>query len=197
MKGTFITLYGINNIGKTTHAKWLVAKLREEGFSAEYIKYPHYDVEPSGPMINSVLRSEKQTISEEELQMWYTLNRFQFEPELHEMLERCDFVVAEDYIGTGLAWGTAKGADLEWLKQLNRHLMKEDIAVLLDGERFLQAKEKTHVHETNDELMERCRKVHLQLGEEYNWPVVKANQKKEEVQQAIWEIIESRAKQFI
>jgi len=194
MKGKFITLYGINNIGKTTHAKWLVANLRSEGYSAEYIKYPHYDVEPTGPMINNILRSEKQTISEEELQMWYTLNRFQFEPKLREMLEKYNYVVAEDYIGTGLAWGTAKGADLDWLKQLNKHLLKEDIAVLLDGERFLQAKEKIHVHESNDELMKRCREVHLELAEEYNWPIVQANHTKEEVQQSIWEIISHHPK---
>lgn len=194
MRGTFITFYGINNIGKTTHAQWLVEKFQQEGYSAVYIKYPHYDLAPSGPLINSVIRSEEQYISEEELQMWYTINRFQFEPELKQLLTINDFVVAEDYVGTGLAWGHAKGVDLDWLKTINRPLISEDISIMLDGERFLHAKEKTHVHENNDALMKRCREVHLELAKEFSWPVINTNQSKDTVRQEVWEIVTGHSK---
>ncbi|MBI5754595.1 hypothetical protein HZA41_00065, partial [Candidatus Peregrinibacteria bacterium] len=77
-RGKFITFYGINNIGKTTHARRLCRRLVDRGIRAEFLKYPIYSIEPTGSFLNKILRSgAKQTISEEELQMWFALNRFQ------------------------------------------------------------------------------------------------------------------------
>lgn len=163
-----ITIYGINNIGKTTQAKKLVERLIAEGYEAEYVKYPVYDVEPSGPFINEVLRGGKE-ISERELQMWFAVNRHQFEPQLKKWLDGGKIVVAEDYTGTGIAWGTVKGADTKWLEVVNEGLVKEDVALMLDGERFVGAMEEGHVHETNFDFMQRSKEVHAMLAEKYGW----------------------------
>ena len=105
----FITLYGINNIGKTTHTVRLVKRLKKAGYDAVRIKYPVYDVHPSGDFLNKVLRSgESQMLSEEELQLWFVLNRTQFQPILKGWLDAGKIVVAEDYTGTGIAWGTTQ-----------------------------------------------------------------------------------------
>jgi len=48
--GKFIVLYGINNLGKTTQTRILVDKLKLHGLKAEYLKYPVYDLAPSGPI---------------------------------------------------------------------------------------------------------------------------------------------------
>lgn len=183
----FITLYGINNIGKSTQAKRLVEKLKAEGRDAVYVKFPVYDVEPTGRYLNEFLRSgEAQKVSEEELQMWFTLNRYQFQPILQKWLVEGKIVVAEDYTGTGLAWGTVKGANTAWLESLNEGLVKEDLAILLDGERFGHAAEKEHIHESNDEFMKRSRQVHLELGEKYGWIKVPVEGNAEEVGQRVW-----------
>lgn len=167
----FITLYGINNIGKTTQAKRLVERLRAEGYETEYVKYPVYDVEPSGPYINSYLRGDAE-MTEDELQMWFAINRHQFEPTLKGWLAEGKVVVAEDYRGTGIAWGTTKGADTNWLEMINSHLLDEDLVIMLDGARFVEAKESGHAHEDNDEFMARSREVHTNLAEKYGWNVV-------------------------
>ena len=193
MKGKFIVFYGINNLGKTTQAKKLVDYLNEKGVKAEYLKYPVYELEPSGSFINNVLRgSKKQEISEEELQLWYVLNRFQYQPVLKQKLEEGVTVVAEDYSGTGVAWGVAKGADEEWLVNLNKPLLKEDVALLFDGERFLQAKEENHLHESNDELMKKSREVHLSLAEKFGWIKINANDSIEVVFRNILKALEER-----
>lgn len=187
----FITLYGINNIGKSTQAKRLVDRLKAEGRDAVYVKYPVYDTEPTGRYLNEFLRSGgAQTISEEELQMWFTLNRYQFQPTLQKWLAEGKIVVAEDYTGTGLAWGTVKGASTEWLENLNEGLVKEDLAILLDGERFGHAAEKEHIHESNDEFMKRSRQIHLELGEKYGWVKVPVEGNAEEVGQRVWALVE-------
>jgi len=193
MKGKFIVFYGINNLGKTTQAKKLVDYLNEKGFKAEYLKYPVYDLPFSGSFINEVLRSgKKQVISEEELQLWYVLNRFQYESVLKAKLEQGIIIVAEDYSGTGIAWGTAKGADEQWLVNLNKPLLKEDVSILFDGERFLSAKEKGHLHESNDELMKKCRQVHLELSKKFGWKKINANESIEVVFNKILEILKEK-----
>ncbi len=188
----FITIYGVNNIGKTTQAKMLVDRLRQEGYEAVYVKYPVYEVEPTGKFLNKFLRSGgPQEISEEELQMWFTLNRHQFEPTLKEWLKEGKIVVAEDYTGTGIVWGTVKGADTRWLCELNRSLIKEDLAILLDGERRLDAKEEKHIHETDEELMKRSRQVHLELGERFSWIKIPVQESKEETHELVWQVVKS------
>ncbi|OGJ46289.1 hypothetical protein A3J23_02275 [Candidatus Peregrinibacteria bacterium RIFCSPLOWO2_02_FULL_48_14] len=186
----FITLYGINNIGKSTQALRLVERLKAEGFDAVYVKFPVYDVEPTGVYLNQFLRSgEAQNISEEELQMWFAMNRFQFEPTLREWLKDGKVVVAEDYTGTGIAWGMVKGASKEWLESLNRPLIKEDLAVLLDGERFVHATEEGHIHETNEEFMKLARQIHLELGEAYGWVKIPVQPTKDETEALVWEVV--------
>ena len=186
----FITLYGINNIGKTTQAKRLVERLKAQGHEAIYVKYPVYDVEPTGRYLNEFLRSGgAQNITEEELQMWFTLNRYQVQPALQQWLAEGKIVVAEDYTGTGLAWGNVKGASLAWLENLNQGLVKEAVAILLDGERFGHAAETGHIHESNDEFMKRSRQIHLELGEKYGWIKVPVEGNADQVEAAIWSVV--------
>lgn len=189
MRGKFITLYGINNIGKTTQAKRLVEKLRGAGLKAEYIKYPIYDLAPTGPLINEVLRSGEQKISEDELQMWFVMNRYQFQPSLIAMLEDGVNVVAEDYIGTGIAWGMAKGLEESFLECVNGKLIKEDLAILMEGVRDATAIEDGHVHEKNEELIEKCRAIFTKLGEKYGWEKVLVDSDWDVTTERLWEVV--------
>jgi dTMP kinase len=180
-RGKFIVIYGMNNIGKSTQAKKVVDYLKEKGLQVEYLKYPVYDT-PTGHEINTILRSDaKQELSEEEFQSLYYENRKEFQPNLLKKLEQGITIVSEDYTGTGLVWGSVKGASLDWLKKLNEDLLVEDLAILLDGERFLQGKEEKHLHEANDDFMRAARVKHLELAREFDWKVVPANRRVKEV----------------
>lgn len=186
-----ITIYGINNIGKTTQSKRLVGRLKREGYDAAYVKYPVYDVEPTGHYLNDFLRSgDAQEISEEELQMWFCLNRYQFQPTLKEWLDAGKIVVAEDYVGTGIVWGTVKGADTEWLESLNQYLLKTDLAILLDGEQIMDAIEEGHLHEGSLDLMKRSRQVHLELGEKYGWAKIPVQEEIADTESLIWKLVQ-------
>ncbi len=186
-----ITLYGINNIGKSTQALRLVERLKAAGQDAVYVKFPVYDLAPTGPFLHDFLRSgEAQKISEEELQLWFTLNRCQFEPTLKNWLSEGKIVIAEDYVGTGIVWGTVKGASTEWLEEMNKFLVRSDLSLLLDGERTEAAIEKGHLHEDNQELIKRSRQVHLELAERYDWTVVPVQASIEETGELIWRVVE-------
>lgn len=174
-----------------------MANLEKAGHKVKYLKYPIYDLAPTGPFLNGVLRGDGamptgrqvQKIAEDELQLWFILNRYQFEPELKKFLAEGYVVVAEDYVGTGIAWGTAKGLPLEWLEEANKFLLKEDLVILIEGERDLRVMEKRHLHEQNSELMEKCARVLKELAEKYQWKVVERKATIEGTAGEIWEVV--------
>jgi thymidylate kinase len=186
--GKLIVIYGVNNLGKTTQAKLLVKKLRASGRQAEYLKYPIYNLNPSGALLNNYLRQgNTYNLTPREAQIIFAFNRGQYEPILQEKLASGANIVAEDYIGTGLAWGLGAGIDEQFLEEINSHLLKEDLAILLDGQRFTEAIESGHKHETDAKLNERVRAAHLKLGRKYGWVKIRANLKIEQVHEQIWQ----------
>lgn len=188
--GKCIVLYGINNLGKSTQAKLLVEMIKAHGGQAEHVKYPVYDLVPSGVLLNNFLRNGNYyDLSAREAQIVYALNRSQYEVEIIKKLAAGIHVIAEDYTGTGIAWGIGNGVDEDFLKFINSHLLKEDVAILMDGERFIEAREAGHHHEKNDELTERVRSIHQRLGREYGWQVVNANQPIDTVHGDIWRLV--------
>lgn len=185
--GKLIVLYGINNLGKSTQAKLLVEKLKTEGFQAEYLKYPIYNLNPSGEIINDYLREGNfYNLHSREAQILYVLNRTQYQDTLISKLKAGIHIIAEDYKGTGIAWGLGSGISEVFLKSINSHLIDEDLVFLFDGERFTSAVEKNHKHETNNDLTNKVRWAHLKLKEEYGWIKINANLKIEEIQDIIW-----------
>lgn len=186
--GKLIVLYGINNLGKSTQAKLLVEKLKAEGLKAEYLKYPIYNLNPSGEILNDYLREGNfYDLHSREAQILYVLNRTQYQDTLISKLKDGIHIIAEDYKGTGIAWGLGSGISEVFLKSINSHLIDEDLVFLFDGERFINAVEKNHKHETNNDLTTKVRWAHLKLKEEYGWIKINANLKIEEIQDIIWE----------
>lgn len=234
MAGKLIALYGINNIGKSTQTNLLVQHLLSSGRRVEYVKYPIYDLDPTGKMLNEILRGKQKTpvqammdffpgtkvrrqpittrraatnnvfslkqikgsdevrqrVTEEELQMWYSLNRYQYDPILKKKLASGLTVVAEDYTGTGLAWGSAKGADIDWLDSVNKYLTRPDLEILMDGERFATGREARHIHESSDRLIHKARAQFQKLAKKYDWKVVNANRSVREVSTDIWKLVD-------
>jgi len=188
----FITIYGINNLGKSTQAKLLVEKIKNEGLKAEYIKYPHYEEKPFGKLINDYLRHNNPfNLSTREAQLLYVLDRVQYQETLINKL-KTTHIVAEDYTGTGICWGISTGVDENFLKQINSNLLKEDIAFLLVGNRFLDSRESNHKHEQNNELIDFVQKTHQEYGKQNNWIEINANQSIEQIAEFIWDIVKQK-----
>ena len=188
----FIALYGINNIGKSTQVGRLKERFEQEGKSVKVLKYPIYDLEPTGPKINYFLRDPNaEKISGENFQMLYIQNRLEYQPRLLKDITSHDIVLAEDYIGTGMAWGMTQGARYEWLKETNRRSPQHrpDLEILLDGDRFLSGKEEFHRNEDDERAMDLTRKNFLFLAKRYHWETVNSNQEIEKVTDDLWTVI--------
>jgi thymidylate kinase len=167
-------------------------KLLEEGYDAHYLKYPIYELEPTGEKINSILRSGgAQKVSEEELQTLFMQNRRDYESTLRKLLEEGRIVIAEDYTGTGIAWGHAKGLSLEFMEELNGGLLQEDFAILLTGKRDTRARESKHIHESNDLLMEKVNSILHLLAHKYSWHTVELQPAIPDTSAAIWQEVQN------
>jgi len=194
VRGKFIAVYGINGIGKTTQVERLVTYLRSLGKNAARLKYPIYDLEPEGPFIHQYLRDPEfrkgHELTTDELQQKYVDNRRRYEPSLKARLNNGEWIVAEDYIGTGIAWGLTWGGNLEYLEEINEGLLQPDLSVLMHGDRFSTAIEKDHRNEMAADRIQVCKNFHLLLAYKYSWKTVNANQSVEKVSEDIIKIIE-------
>lgn len=191
MRGKFIILYGINNLGKTTQAKLLAERFKKAMLQAEYLKYGIYNLAPSGIIIDDYLRKNNPySLSLREIQIVHVVNRYQYQPTLKQKLDDGINVIAEDYVGTGLAWGIATGVDEQFLKYLNSNLLKEDISFLFQGQRFKQGFELGHKNEADEELTEKARLAHERLALEYGWKPINANLPITEITEILWQEVQ-------
>ncbi len=193
-RSRLILIYGVNNTGKTTQARMLSDRISHENEFARvaYVKYALLDVKPSGPMINNYLREKNSRfqLTPREFQMVHALNKTQYADDLESLLRTNHYVIAEDYVGTSLAWGIGAGVSKEFLMELNQHLRVEDLAILIDGKRFLEQREQQHAHEQNDALTERVRRIHLDLAKELGWHVVNNERSLDEIHEDIWKLVQ-------
>lgn len=184
----FFVLYGVNNVGKTTQMNLLEERMRRLGKKYKRIKYPIYDLEPTGRRLNEILRRSRDGLTIEEIQEIYARNRRDFEPTLKLWLKEGYLVLAEDYLGTGIAWGMAEGVSLQRMEEINEDLLRPDMAVLLDGPRKEEAKEKGHLFEDSDKWNV-SRRIHLDLAKRYGWRVVEHTGVAEDVADKIWKVL--------
>ena len=188
-KGKFIVLYGINNIGKSTLAKEIIKKLKKN-HKVQYLKYPIYDLAPTGDILNNYLREKNiYQLTPREYQIIQALNRTHFEEKLKKILNSGINLICEDYIATSIAWGINHGINKNFLEKINSHLLKVDLAILLDGERFKKSIEKNHQHEKNEELTNKVRDTFLELAKSNNWQIINTNTEIENSSQKALKII--------
>ena len=177
--GRLIVLYGVNNLGKSTQLDLLEKALEATGHEVSRYKYPNYD-SASGEIINQNLREGRED-DPLALQTLMAVNLFQGQEGLRSELAAGKTVIVEDYWGTTLAWSLGHELSEDWVRAMVEGLQDPDVAVLLRGERFTEAKEAGHVHESNDDLTERVQQLHLKLAEEFGWHSVDANRSIAEV----------------
>jgi thymidylate kinase len=192
-RGKLIVIYGPNNLGKSVQIKLLASKLISNGNTILAIKYPIYQLQPTGPVINSILRDPDypdRNLPEFEFQKLFAQNRRDFQGVLENSLKFGVHIVAEDYTGTGLAWGMTKGVSLEDLIKINEGLLQPDLAILLDGERFKSAVEVGHKNEdVLDEVWLKNREINLFLAEKFGWQIINANHSIEDVHKNVVAVV--------
>ena len=188
-KGKFIVIDGCNNVGKSTQVRKLEATLQQAHFPTKTLKYHLYQ-EYVGDICRRIRHENNpDNYSPFLCQVYASYNKMCYQPQLQQLLNEGYWVIAENYAGTNIARWTVDGVSRALLEELNAPLLKPDLTILLDGERYLEAVEQGHLYENNDEKQRTCRKIFLELAEKYQWEVVNAHQTPDEVHQQIFSLI--------
>ena len=190
MPGKIIDIEGIDQSGKRTQTRLLAEDLKKEGAKVSTISYPIYK-SPSGRQIQRFLQG-KQNYPATALHMLYSLNRWENQELITNLTEKSDFVIADRYYPSNLAYGVSRGLGLEWLQGLDRGLPTASLVIVLDVpvlSSFGRKWSGRDVHERDKRLLLRVGRTYRTLAKKLDWKMVDANRPIEEVHEAVWGIV--------
>ena len=188
-----IALEGIDQSGKRTQSRLLRNRLKRLGFIVRIISFPIYR-SPSGRLIERYLKGE-QNYPTEALHMLYSLNRWENQELIQGLLKEADFLIADRYAPSNLAYGLSKGVNLTWLIGLDSGLPKADLIIILAlpvRSSFARKSKHRDVHEKNSTLLASVNESYRKLGKKLGWKAIDATASVQDVESAIWKIVQTR-----
>ena len=193
MRGKIIALEGIDQSGKRTQTRLLAEELERKGARVGTISFPIYR-SPSGRQIQRFLAG-KQEYPATALHMLYSLNRWENQELITNLTEKSDFVIADRYYPSNLAYGVSRGLSLEWLQGLDRGLPTASLVIVLDVpvlSSFGRKSSGRDVHERDKKLLLRVGLTYRKLAKKLDWKMVDANRPVEEVHEAVWDTVRKK-----
>jgi dTMP kinase len=193
MPARIIALEGIDQSGKRTQTRRLARQLERSGYSVETISFPVYQ-SLSGGLIQRYLRGEH-SYSSQALHMLYSLNRWENKELFQGLLARADFLIADRYIPSNLAYGVSKGLSLEWLLELDAGQPKADLVIVLDvpvRSSFARKSRRRDIHEQDSILLARVNRSYKRLGKKLGWKTVNGSAPVDEVESGVWNVVQKR-----
>jgi len=193
MRGKIIALEGIDQSGKRTQTRLLAEELERKGARVGSISFPIYR-SPSGRQIQRFLAGKREYPATA-LHMLYSLNRWENQDRITSLAEKSDFVIADRYYPSNLAYGVSRGLSLGWLQGLDRGLPTASLVIVLDVPVLSSLGRKSSgrdVHERDKQLLLRVGRTYRTLSKKLDWKMVDANRPVEEVREAVWGIVRKK-----
>lgn len=162
-----VAIEGIDASGKETQTRMLFDKLRRLGYNVQTESFPRYNTK-IGKLIKACLEGRIK-LTDEAFHMLLEADRLDFK----EVIEfnssvGTDYLILDRYTLSNLAFGMARGLDLDWLIQLQSPLPKADITFVLDisTETSLKRKNRSErdVHELDLSLLNRAKAAYVFLA---------------------------------
>ncbi|MEK7591206.1 MAG: dTMP kinase [Patescibacteria group bacterium] len=127
MQGPFIVFEGPDGSGTSTHSKLLAESLKQEG------KDVFLTAEPTNGPIGLGIRELLKVggINGTALQLLFSADRADHQDAIREALASGKIVICDRYIPSTLAYGSALGLDVAWLKELNKKFIQPVKTIVL------------------------------------------------------------------
>jgi dTMP kinase len=189
-RGYFIVFEGVDGGGKSTQIKMLAEYFKERGFEVELHMEPTQGT--IGSLIWGYMRSKNRSFNPETEALMFAADRIEHGKTIKKSLEEGKVVISDRYLHSSLAYQGAAGVDVEWMKCLNREVLKPDLVILLDIDpesslKRVSDRDKTVFEER--EYLKKVRSEYLGYAEEGELSVVDASQPIDEVHNAIQRLI--------
>jgi len=185
VRGKLIAIEGVDGCGKSTHARMLAGGLRSRGYEVVLTDEPTDG--PIGGFIKLALRGGKKLPAEIEALMFAADRVQHIAGTIAPALKAGKIVVTERYVCSSLAYQSARGAPISWLKGINKHAPAADLTILIDvpaeeGIKRVKRARRLDAFERDLTLQRRVRSAYLRLAKREGMKVVNGARGVEEVQ---------------
>ncbi|MBS7657272.1 dTMP kinase [Candidatus Bathyarchaeota archaeon] len=130
-KGYFICIEGLDKSGKTSQSILLVEALCRKGFDAVYTTEPSNG--EIGRFIRKYVLHRKDRVSPIIEALLFAADRADHvENEIKPLLSEGKIIVSDRYVYSSLAYQGATGLSLDWIKEINKHVLQPDLSIYID-----------------------------------------------------------------
>lgn len=188
-----IAFEGLDQSGKETQAKALRDRLRAGGAKSRVVSFPDYGT-TIGEEIARALQGERD-YDAEVMQLLYVANRYERKSDIERWQAAGLVVIFDRYVASSIAYGEAQGLESEWLVSLQRFLPWPDLTILLDVTPEIAVQRKItgrDLYEGDIDLLSSARQSYLRQSEQPDWGKVDGQQAKDVVEEAIFDLVETR-----
>ena len=188
-----IAFEGLDQSGKETQARHVRARIEQDGWKVHPLSFPDYDT-PIGREIRAALDGHRD-FGPDVLQLLYVANRLEHLTRLEAWLSARSVVVCDRYRASSVAYGEAQGLDPIWLEDIQRHLPRPDITVLLDIAPETAVKRKASGRDRFERdlaLLARVRASYRRQAGQPGWVLIDAEQPPDEVAAAVTRVVASQ-----
>jgi dTMP kinase len=165
-RGVFIVLEGIDGSGKTSVASMIINELSIKGFKTLYT------FEPTDSEIVNLVKTKLGDLRDPYIDtLTFALDRLlHVKSKIIPALKQGYVVVCDRYYYSSVAYQGAQGAPIEWILEVNKWILKPDIAIYLDVEPAIAIKRKSGISSRFPEfekleLQYKIREIYLKLVE--------------------------------
>jgi dTMP kinase len=177
-----IAFEGLDQSGKETQARMLVASLRAEGRRAETLSFPDYQT-AIGREIGEALAGRRE-YGPDVMQLLYIANRFEKKPLILEWQADGAVVICDRYLASSIAYGESQGLDADWLADAQRYLPQPELTFVLDiAPEISAARKQTNRdrYERDMPLLTRVRESYRRQARQAGWHLIDADRQKDQI----------------
>ena len=157
------------------------------------ISFPIYDT-PAGRQIRRFLEG-KQDYPAEAVHMLYSLNRWENLPTIKRLALENEFLIADRYTPSNLAYGLSRGLSLDWLRALDNGLPMPELVIVLDTPvpaSFARKAKRRDAHERDRLLLSRVRRNYKILSQDMGWNLLDGSKSIRSVRSEIWKLVQGK-----
>lgn len=194
-KGSFICIEGLDGCGKTTQTRLLVARLRRKGYDAVYTAEPSRG--KIGRFIKKYCLHGTKRASGVIEALLFAADRYEHvENEIVPAMNQEKLVVSDRYVYSSLAYQGAAGLDLEWIKTINEHAIRPDLAIFIDVDPAAVVRRLKPVKSVmeNLETQKRVREIYMEFLKNKELARIEGNKPVRDVADDILKIVLSNLK---
>ena len=175
-----IAFEGLDQSGKETQARMLVAALRAQGRRVETQSFPDYHTS-IGREIGEALAGRRE-YGPDVMQLLYIANRFEHKPRILDWQSAGAVVICDRYLASSIAYGESQGLDAGWLADAQRYLPQPDLTFVLDIAPETSAARKQanrDRYERDMPLLTRVRESYRRQARQAGWHLIDADRPKD------------------